>query len=75
MIDRKPKTFVLKMEDFITQRPRNKRVSNITGKKSLICCLESATIMSLPTAVINSHYTLKAMNYVEYDDKSQALSM
>lgn len=64
MLDRKPKIFALKMEDFKTQRPRDKRVGNITGKKSLICCLESATIMSLPTAVINSHYTLKEMNYV-----------
>lgn len=64
MIDRKPKIFALKIEDFITQRPRDKRVSNITGKKSLICCLERATIMSSPTAVSNSHCTPKAVNYV-----------
>lgn len=64
MIDRKPKIFALKIEDFITQRPRDKRVSSITGKKSLICCLEGATIMRSPTAVTNSHCTLKAMNYV-----------
>lgn len=64
MIDRKPKIFALKIEDFKTQRPRDKRVGNITGKKSLILCLESATVMSSPTAVTNSHYTLQAMNYV-----------
>lgn len=51
VIDRKPKTFALKMEGCITQRHRNKKVGNTTGKKSLICCLENVITMSLPSAV------------------------
>lgn len=50
-MDRKPKTFALKMGGFVTRRYRNKRIGNVTGKKSLIDCLENGTAVILPTAV------------------------